>query len=435
MENNYIDNMVRDAIGEYEMAFNPADWDAMEAQLEKDTRVRRKLYVAKGVEVCLMALAIWTTLQFVSIDNTAHYQSTTTQQETISPQPTENGNNIIPFQGQQSEQPNEDVENTMTPSTQPQELPEEWKDVPIANQQLNTPSVDEVNTNALQVVIQENNQTKQSVNKTLEQKFIPKSPNTNLFNTELTGPIASLETPMFDVNNDIMLFPVHAQVEYSRRKKHSNTRIGAFIATDLVGINTPNNVLVQKQPHQFNVSSGVVVDRKLWDKIRLETGGIFAFRKHSERQIELNFVGGTAVERREVATSVAEIPVHLLYDVYENKKNKVYAVAGVSNHFALSFNSELQSYDVYGGVQTTQLPTNRITADRGLLDESLNGEAVDVPSNHYVSINGGLGYERELNDKYSLFVQGVYKKGFGHLGRHDDNVSTVSLATGLKRKI
>ena len=64
-----MDNMVRDAIGEYELAFNPADWDAMEAQLEKDTRVRRKLYVAKGVEVCLMALAIWTTLQFVNIDN------------------------------------------------------------------------------------------------------------------------------------------------------------------------------------------------------------------------------------------------------------------------------------------------------------------------------------------------------------------------------
>ena len=98
MDNNYIDEMVRDSIGEYEMAFDPADWDAMEEQLERDTRVRRKLYATKAIEACLLLVTVWTIMQFVEIDNSASYQPALIEnQQAVSPLPADN-EQTVPLQ-------------------------------------------------------------------------------------------------------------------------------------------------------------------------------------------------------------------------------------------------------------------------------------------------------------------------------------------------
>jgi hypothetical protein len=68
MENNYMDNLVRDALSEYEMNVPASDWNEMEGRLDRSDSMRRKLYLTKGIEVCLMVFAIWTAVQWVQTD-------------------------------------------------------------------------------------------------------------------------------------------------------------------------------------------------------------------------------------------------------------------------------------------------------------------------------------------------------------------------------
>ena len=135
------------------------------------------------------------------------------------------------------------------------------------------------------------------------------------------------------------------------------------------------------------------------------------------------------MENATINTATIEIPVNVLYEVCNDKKNTLYALGGLSNHFALAVTKETEVY--------AQLNGNTFQDQSSALDgTSVRSEGLlatkEIPNNHYASVNVGAGYERKLNERLSLFAQATLKKGFGKLGFHDDDITTVSLSAGVK---
>ena len=421
MDNNYIDEMVRDSIGEFEMAFNPADWDVMEEHLEQDNRVRRKLYVTKAIEACLMLVTVWTIMQFIEIDNSANYQPPLIEnQETVPASVNEGQTAPLEVKGNQKK------ENSAKPTIQQNELNPMLKNVPIANNVFNSL---EIKTSENKIEASEVKNNKKSV----EIDFKKIIDETNAI------PIASLEAKMFDVTNRITKFPETTPSSIieditgedgSQKSKARNFRIGGFVAGDAVSINTPDNYLVAKKAHLLNASGGVMIDRKLKEKLKIETGVVFAYRKHSERSFDIGAAYDVTMENATINTSSIEIPVNVLYEICSNEKNAIYALGGLSNHFALTVKKEAENYAQLNGNATPSLQDqlDGFTSSRseGLLATK------EVSNNHFASANVGAGYERKLNERISLFAQATFKKGFGKLGFHDDDITTVSLSAGVK---
>ena len=172
---------------------------------------------------------------------------------------------------------------------------------------------------------------------------------------------------------------------------------------------------------------------KLGDKFRLESGIQVSRRTHTESSL-LSFTSNAqafADERVDLKTTSIEIPLNAKYEVAGNNKTSIYALAGISNHFVMAIQNTLfeknvstQSYDL-----TIQ------TAGRGSVSESGLANQGELSKNYFLSLNGGMGIEHQLNDRLSIFAQASYKHGFGSIGRHDDQVSSVSVATGQKSTV
>ena len=427
MDNNYIDEMVRDSIGEYEMAFNPADWDVMEEELERDTRVRKKLYATKAIEACLLLVTVWTIMQFVEIDNSANYQPTLIEhREAVSP-PVDEEQEVVPFKSNEKQENN----SSSKPVLPQNEINPLLRNVPIANNALKTFETTTIESEKNRII---------PINDYKESKNIDFK---KIIDANNIIPIASLTPKMFDVNNKVFLKPIDLGLEQEdgRKKQRGNkyrvgTNLGNNVFTRVASNSFERNSLSNNRDQysldnsqMFNVTGGVTIDRKLTEKLKVETGVILAYQKDKvTNNITTNFVAsGIDVSESIVNTSSIEIPINVLYDICSNEKNAVYALGGLSNYLRLSVEKEYdysQSNLVY-------------SIDPVLVDntsEKIEGLLVtkEMPDNHYGSVNVGAGYERKLNKRLSLFAQATFKRSFGKIGFDQNDITTVSLSTGVK---
>ncbi len=58
MDNNYIDRLAKQALGDLEVSFQADDWALMEERLEKEKRFAPPVFLAKGLELLLMGLLL-----------------------------------------------------------------------------------------------------------------------------------------------------------------------------------------------------------------------------------------------------------------------------------------------------------------------------------------------------------------------------------------
>lgn len=417
MDNNYIDEMVRDSIGEYEMAFDSADWDAMEEHLETDNQVRRKLYATKAIEACLMLVTVWTIMQFVEMDNSASYQPTLIEHQEKLP-PAIDSEQIIPLETDENLQ---DVNSEKNIQQQ-----KEWnlllKNVPIANSALKTVETTTIEAHVDRII---------QVNDNKESKNIDFK---KIIDQDNATPIASLAPKMFDVNDKVFLKRIDLGLDQEdgiQKEKAHKYRIAGHFGTNVF------NKLIQDESSYlrtassdnqkvFNILGGVIIDRQLKEKLRIETGAILAYQKNEVTSSSIGLVTYSE-SMSTISTSSIEIPVNVLYEICRNEKNAIYVLGGLSNYLRLSVGKE---YDYSN--QANQTNSDPMVLDNTV--ERIDGLLMtkEMPDNHYASVNVGAGYERKLNKRLSLFAQATFKRSFGKIGVDQDDMAIVSLSAGVK---
>lgn len=446
MENNYMDNLVRDALSEYEMNVPASDWNEMEGRLDRSDSMRRKLYLTKGIEVCLMVFAIWTAVQWVQTDISGVDISADKSIEQQVQQPKESM--IMPVFSTEKEAASEEEKNITSPE-EGIENPSSYQGIPFAKIEKSESILKIVKAKLEETPTILNNQSNDLpieselyINKSsvVDKSEIEKLANNNakVFAVNNWSFIPSIKTELLEVDlKDLKSLELSIKPESilgeekeSGVKKDRKFRLGIIASMDWFNIRTPDVVAVTKEASALNISGGLSFDMKLGDKFRLESGVQVSKRTHTEKSL-LSFSTNAqafADERVDLKTTSIEIPLNAKYEVVGNNKTSVYALAGISNHFIMAIQNTLfeknvstQSYDL-----TIQ------TAGRGSVAESGLADQGELSSNYFISLNGGMGIEHQLNDRLSIFAQASYKHGFGSVGRHDDQISSVSVATGMR---
>ncbi|MGB0863432.1 MAG: outer membrane beta-barrel protein [Saprospiraceae bacterium] len=457
MENNYMDKLVRDSLGDYEMNFPASDWDEMEQRLDRSDSMRRKLYLTKGIEVCLMVFAIWTAVHWVQSDikttdvSTQQFVEEQLQQskmpmitpilstEEVTASDDEGNNSEIIIKEvieNEASYENMPIAQTEKRATSLETVKAALEEIPsiLNNQSNDLPIESGLYTNKKSVLDKAatenvaNNTNQAKVFAVNHSTFIP-SIKAELLKNDLLEPKA-LELSVMPKN-------ILGEDKSKGIKKDRKFRLGIIASMDWFNIRTPSAVAVTKESSALSVSGGFSFDIKVNKKLRLESGISASKRTHTEKSISMGFNstplgtnGQTFIgERIDLKTTALEIPLNAKYEFLKKKKTSAYVLAGISNHLIMSIQNTLFEKNI---TNQSNYDLTIQTAGRGSALESGLADQGEFNKNHFISLNVGLGIEHQLNDRLSIFAQGGYKHGVDGIGRHDDQISSVSVATGMR---
>jgi len=187
--------------------------------------------------------------------------------------------------------------------------------------------------------------------------------------------------------------------------KKVTVRLGAMSSADLNYIKTPSTSQYKDndyQQYQLGYGGGITIDLN-YEKLTLSTGLIYR-RINYYPQEEINIAGSFANGYQShifdaVNLNLLTIPMNLQFQMNDaDRKWKLHAITGASLNILGLFE---------GG-----------TFER----------------NHYFTANLGIGVERFISPRWSLFIQPVYQhEVFGkNLGINRDRIHTFSVQIGAK---
>jgi len=186
-------------------------------------------------------------------------------------------------------------------------------------------------------------------------------------------------------------------------------------------------------------------------RLGLQTGGIYSF-KHV-RPIRLAYTEGNFDEGyfgevlKEYDYSTISVPLNLTFDVFRKNSWRFYAVAGASLHLVYEANyyvvlnrgKNTGGYGLagsgYGSANTANTRTrlDDVNFPRGWFQGGSFAE------NSYITTNIGLGVEKFLEDRWSIFAQPTYHHGLifmkEGLGPFKDQLRTMSFFTGIRVRL
>lgn len=179
-------------------------------------------------------------------------------------------------------------------------------------------------------------------------------------------------------------------------------------------------------------SGGIAVSTELgrWE---LGTGLIYSPKQYSPPDVTI--VEGST-ERgylretfREVALNIINIPLTTRYNLYHHNRTRLYATGGLSLQIA--------SQATYT-ISSTETSSRRAEARTSQFDNTNKGflEGGSFRKNAYVTGNLGLGVERFMTERWSVFFQPTYQHNIGQFsagfGPTRDRIGTMSTWVGVR---
>lgn len=184
-----------------------------------------------------------------------------------------------------------------------------------------------------------------------------------------------------------------------------------------------------------------------WKRWEIETGMIYMAKKYKPLPIVYlsgNFSQGYYGEGfKSIELNVINIPLHFRYNFLLHNRWRLYALAGSSLQFVSQANyykADQGSFNFPaplappngGGRNTTSIESKKV--EDGIL------EGGSLWDNSYLSANVGLGIERYMSVRWSIFAQPTYQHSFYYfnqegLGPYTDRFHTMSILMGIKIKL
>lgn len=182
-----------------------------------------------------------------------------------------------------------------------------------------------------------------------------------------------------------------------------------------------------------------------WKRWEIETGMIYMAKKYQPLPIVYfsgNFSQGYYGEGfKSIELNIINVPLHFRYNFLLRNRWRLYALAGG----ALQFVSQANYYkaDQSGfnfpaplvppsGGGTTSIDSKKV--EDGILEGGSLGD------NSYLSANLGVGIERYMSERWSIFAQPTYQHSLYYfnkegLGPYTDRFHTMSILMGIKIKL
>lgn len=449
-----LDNLATDNLSNLYIPYNPTHWTLMSHRLEEEFNVRRKIVNYKVAEFSLMVLLLLTIVQFMP-----------------SYPITNNTDVVIHEEGERQGIVASSTDQLVAAVT----LPEATAPIAASSEKINhsksIPAVstekkiatDANNSTTIILVTEQNNPPielsapSENISIIVNKEIVPEEENA-LMVLEDPAPLANQPTLLHLTELPVNISALdYTTTDWSgigvlkKFPKKVMVRLGAMTSADLNYIKTPPNTSQYKdkgyQQYQLGYGGGITLDLN-YEQLTLSTGLIYR-RINYYPQEEIN-IGGSFVSYYQshvfdaVNLNLLTIPMNLQFQMNNpDKKWKLHAVTGASlnvlalNHYNITVNN-------LGRNNPTNVPapsapgseSNTLTELAREADIAGEGlfEGGSFERNHYFTANVGIGVERFISPRWSLFIQPIYQHEiFGkNLGLNRDRIHTFSVQVGAK---
>jgi len=445
-----LDQLTTDNLSNLYIPYNPTHWTLLSHRLEEEFNVRRKIVTYKLVEFSLMVLLLLTIVQFmpnypsIQVKNTV---SAETKAELLEVNLSTNVNATLSAgQAVSNLDTNTDKNINLTvvvdKTTHSSNLPAKV----ILSKEENTSSfilatvTPSVSVTDADVTEKKVTTEQEDVSTPLILEDVPYTHQAALTLTELPVTISALDHYTdWSTIGLLKKFPKKVVV-----------RLGAMTSADLNYIKTPSTSQQKDngyQQYQLGYGGGIVLDLN-YEKLTLSTGLIYR-RINYYPQEDINVNGSFANGYQShvfdaVNLNLLTIPMNLQFQMNDvDKKWKLHAVTGASlnvlalNHYNITTNNLGISTSSFTGPAPQGLPSENpseeIFREADIASEGFF-EGGSFERNHYFTANLGVGVERFISPRWSLYVQPVYQHEiFGkNLGLNRDRIHTFSVQIGAK---
>lgn len=432
-ENDVIDQLSYEKLHNYHQPYNKTHWEIMAGKLEREFYFIQELFRVKTMEVSLMLLLLLFLGRLIPGDNykvpAIHLEDKMIVQ---SEQHFSTGQDNLAVQAADQVAVSKDIGQS-TPGSQPginsiQAYSPDSQSPALVNSVLfveqlpaNPVRSNTASSFALPALIQTTNSL--PVDMLVEQA------------------IAMLETPNPETGLEFKPYPSNDII----------VRVGMFGAPNIDHIVNESLIIGgEKIPslnrYAFGYSGGISLGLGV-NRFEVETGIVYTSKRYTP--IEVQFVAGTVEKgfRNETFKffefNTVSVPFNVRYNFVNNPKWRVYAYGGGAAHF------NAQSFYHVGPPELSDENRDETTSTfggRNSVIEALERELAvgifqegEFRENTYLSVNGGLGLERSVGDRWSFFTQSNYQHTFmyddGGLGPFKDVIHTFSVSTGLKVRV
>jgi hypothetical protein len=289
------------------------------------------------------------------------------------------------------------------------------------------------------------NQFDEGGNKLLPKKFlleiepIPSSPASVL--KMATAPVYSKSF------SEISQIPTLASrhIPISTRKIYVNNILdfGKWHLTLLTGLDGDNVFTPAyprfKVPETIRNSSGFHLGFLLSEGAkRLETGFGFIYAHKEYNAPAVTFIQGslrdgyTTEQLKKIQLNLLQIPVFTRFNIVHKENWRIYATLGATAQVTLSANYFIVHPGFFPSSVALTGKSNSIyqNLEEGLMQ---GGTLID---NVYLSMDMGVGAEKMISPRTSIFAQSSYQSFVGHIskgiGPYNDRISTVSFQSGVR---
>jgi hypothetical protein len=194
-----------------------------------------------------------------------------------------------------------------------------------------------------------------------------------------------------------------------------------------------------KVPETIRNSSGFRVGFLLSEGAkRLETGFGFIYAHKEYNAPSVTFIQGslrdgyTTEQLQKIQLNLLQIPVFTRYNIVHKENWRLYASLGATAQVTLSANYFIVHPGFFPSSVALTGKTNSVyqNLEEGLMQ---GGTLID---NVYLSMDIGVGAEKMISPRTSLFAQSSYQSFVGHvskgIGPYNDRISTVSFQSGVR---
>jgi hypothetical protein len=457
-DHNDLDKLAKQRLADLEYDFNPADWERLEKKLDRKAHLMPKLFWLKATEVSLMVLMVLSIYPFLLPKNTNTEQNSKSNTPIHANTTTGNTNANTPSSqlastsqpaaalNQAQNKPNAGLEQANQQNSSPRnnnknnstsKQNKAGTNLQLSNGEANnnsaggqTPNLSSPNAqgqakaglNQAQSLALNNtpSQTEHTTTAGAAQTLEPNQlsalwlplvePSFSLPSTSNPEPFQLQKTKITRPFRPRLYFTGLVGAEALSKTHHGDAKMGYFLGAWLDA-----NVRAK-----WSIAGGLQIHRRQYNMLQTQTLSDSEGRQYAVRQESDTYV------------HLVQIPLSIRYNVLENKKWKVGVGLGLLSGFILHRNTE--------GQQST---TNQQSQGQVEISTSINDQAQDhglfqggqLGSNAFLAAGFQISGERQLTDRYALFIQPSFHYGLSTLSPWKDRVNNFALTVGLKTNI
>ncbi len=461
LEDVEFDGLAYENLSELRPPYNSAHWAIMADRLDTEYALRQRVVRYKAVELALMLLLIFTIIQYFPNRHSIKKHQAVQQHIASVPVPEISDSHellqttVVSEQAQQqsgtisssvASLPVRNMKALAASDFQQNSLPSQHTDMLLTNSRL------EKVADEMALLHQETPVLANSLARSWRYSDVPGLESVPGLLAERQQALGRQELAMLERISQRAEGP-EAQLPAcdgcDRFKKERHLRIGMFASADANYVMTPYN------PKKFlpaydqffpGYGGGISIAYSI-GRWAFETGGIYSSMYYTPDQFRIDLNNGdfeegwSGIGFKDAQLEIIKVPLNIRYE-YANIRNwRFYAATGVTAHVAMyqqySFQKQYKGdpSNNFFGPPPSPAPGEASPAEqqalyRGYLE---NGS---LQENAYLSANLGIGLERFLSPRWSVFFQPNYQhqlfsrsKGFGP---NEDRFNHLSTFLGLR---